>query len=169
MHGADGQQASALRHAFQQGLLGVFATVEVGDPHLHPVAGQGFPDDAIGREFQMRDHHVIAGLPVETMGHHRQGLGGVLEQGDLVRGAGIDQLSHGLAQFPLCGQPACIVAGTEAAVFLGKGLYSPGGARRPGGHGGMVQIAEIRVEGEFSGEHAGRSMAASVNGYGMRS
>ncbi|MNE81140.1 hypothetical protein D3C80_1777700 [compost metagenome] len=51
--------------------------------HLHALIGQGLPDDSVGRELFVADHHLIAHLPVEAECHQRERLGSILHQRDI--------------------------------------------------------------------------------------
>ncbi|MNM89514.1 hypothetical protein D3C81_1017460 [compost metagenome] len=49
-------------------------------------------------------------------------------------------------------QPLRIIAGAEVDVLAGEGRHRVGGAFRPGGDGGVVQIAQPGRLGKFMGE-----------------
>ena len=65
--------------------------------HLDALRGERFPDDAVGREFLIADHHLITRPPVQAEGDERQRFGGVFHQRDIAMRGRVEQALQTLA------------------------------------------------------------------------
>ena len=69
--------------------------------HLDALRSEGFPDNPVGREFFIADHHLIAWPPIQAKGDKGQRLGGVLDQGDIGAGRCVEQALQAFTQTSL--------------------------------------------------------------------
>ena len=86
------------------------------------------------------------------MRHHRQTLGGVLEQRDIVAMRGIEQGTQLFTQFLLDTQPLRVMARPHDTILFGKTLDGLSGAARPGCDGSMVKVNNVRMQWELGGD-----------------